>query len=168
MANQFVGYDNIVNLVAPVAGTTGTITSPYMDLKNAHKASFLISFGAIVSTTTTDHLLITVYGATAEDGTEATVDFRYRLSGAIGTNTWGAVTTAAAATGMAEVIPALDLNLCWIELDPDALGASDYRYVRFVAAPTVSLETYLIAGIGFIEARYKQTTHISATASASA
>ena len=167
MANQFVGYDNIINLVAPVAGTTGTITSPYMDLKNAHKASFLISFGAIVSTTTTDSLTITVQGATIEEGTEAAVDFRYRLSGAVGANTWGAVTTAAAATGMAEAIPALDLNLCWVEIDPDALGASDYRFVRFVATPSVSLETYLVSGIGILEARYKQTTHISATASAS-
>ena len=168
MANQFVGYDNIVPLLAPVAGTTGTLTSPYMDLKNAHKASFLILFGVVTSTTAANYLAITVQGATIETGTEVAVDFRYRLSGAVGTNTWGAVTTAAAATGMIEVIPALDLNACWIELDPDALGASDYRFMRFVATPTDSLDTYVVGAIGIIEARYKQTTHISSTAGASA
>jgi hypothetical protein len=170
MANQFVGYDNIIPLVAPVAGTTGTITSPYMDLKNAHKASFLISFGAITSTTTTDALTITVQGATVEEGTEAAVDFRYRLSGAVGANTWGAVTTVAAATGLPMLAPTADNMAVWVELDPDALGASDYRFVRFLVtpAPASQMEAYVLGAVGIIEARYKQTTHISATASASA
>jgi hypothetical protein len=96
MANPFVGYDNIVPLVAPVAGTTGTITSPYVDLRNAQKASFLIAFGAITSTTTTDEMVITVECATAEGGAEAAIAYRYRLSAAVGANTWGAVTTVAA------------------------------------------------------------------------
>jgi len=170
MANQFVGYDNIIPLVAPAAGTTGTITSPYMDLKNAHKASFLISFGAITSTTTTDAMVITVEGATIEvGGVEAEVDFRYRLSGAVGANTWGDVTTIAAATGLPMLAPTADDKLVWVELDPDALGASDYRFVRFVVAPLVAsqMEAFVLGGIGIIEARYKQTTHISATAGAS-
>ena len=169
MANQFVGYDNIIPLVAPVAGTTGTITSPYMNLKNAQKASFLISFGAVTSTTATDHLLITVDAATAEDGTEAQVDFRYRLAGAVGANTWGAVTTVAAATGCAAITGAAgDNTALWVEIDPDALAASDYSFVRFVSTPTASMEAFVIGAVGIIEARYKQTTHISATASASA
>ena len=169
MANQFVGYDNIVPLVAPVAGTTGTITSPYVDLRNAQKFSFLIAFGAITSTTATDHMLITVEAATAETGTEAQVDFRVRLSGAVGTNTWGAVTTVAAATGYAGLTGAAgDNTALWVEVDPDALAASDYRFVRFLATPTVSMEAYVIQAHAILEARYKQTTHISATAAASA
>ena len=125
MANQFVGYDNIIPLVAPVAGTTGTITSPYMNLKNAQKASFLIS--------------------------------------------WGAVTTVAAATGCVAITGAAgDDTALWVEIDPDALAASDYSFVRFVSTPTASMEAFVIGAVGILEARYKQTTHISATASASA
>lgn len=169
MANPFVGYDNIVPLVAPVAGTTGTITSPYVDLRNAQNASFLVQFGAITSTTTTDEMVITVECATAEGGTEAAVGFRYRKSGAVGANTWGAVTTVAA-TGVGMGADDSD-NMCvWVELEPDELAANDYRYARFKATPSPAsqMEAYVIAALAFIQARYKQTTHISATASASA
>lgn len=169
MANQFIGYDNIVPLVAPVAGTTGTITSPYMDLRNAQKASFLIMFGAITSTTVTDELVVTIECATAEGGTEAAIEFRYRLSAAVGANTWGAVTTCAS-TGWGMGADDSDNMSLWIEVDPDVLAGSDYRYARFLATPSPAsqMEAYVIAAVGIIEARYKQTTHISATASASA
>ena len=169
MANPFIGYDNVVPLVAPVAGTTGTITSPYMDLRNAQKASFLVQFGAITSTTTTDAMVITVDAATDPAGTEAAVAYRYRKSGIVGANTWGAITTADT-TGMEMGADDSD-NMCvWVQIDPDELAANDYRYVRFVAAPLVAsqMEAYVIAAVGFIETRYKQTTHISSTASASA
>ena len=169
MANQFVGYDNIIPLLAPVAGTTGTLTSGYMKLHNAHKASFLISFGAITSTTTTDALTITVDAASVEEGTEVQQDFRYRLSGAVGDNTWGAVTSVVAATGLPMLAPTADDKLVWVEIDPDALGGGDMLFVRFVItpAPASQMEAYVVGGVGIIEARYKQTTHISATASAS-
>lgn len=169
MANQFVGYDNIVPLVAPVAGTTGTITSPYVDLRNANKASFLVMFGAITSTTTTDAMVITVECATAEGGTEAAVEYRYRLSGAVGANTWGAVTTVAS-TGFSMLADTHDNMSLWVEVDPDALAANDYRYARFKAtpAPASQMEAYVISALAILEARYKQSTHISATASASA
>jgi len=167
MANPFVGYDNIVPLVAPVAGTTGTITSPYVDLRNAQKASFLIQFGAITSTTVADDMVIAVQCATAPTGTEAAVEYRYRKSGAVGANTWGAVTSVGA-TGAVFQSSADDNMACFIEIDPDALAANDYRYVRFTAAPTDSMEAYVISAVAFLEARYKQTTHISATAAASA
>lgn len=169
MANPFVGYDNIIPLVAPVAGTTGTITSPYMDLRNAQKASFLIMFGAITSTTVTDELVVTVQAATAEGGAEAAVAFTYRKSGAVGANTWGAVTTVAS-TGVGFGADDSDNMACWAQVDPDALAANDYRYIRFLVTPSPAsqMEAYVLSGIGIIEARYKQTTHISATASASA
>ena len=168
MANPFVGYDNIVPLLAPVDIADTDTSSPYMDLKNAQKASFLIMFGAITSTTATDEIIITVEAATAEGGAEAEIDFRYRLSGAVGANTWGAVTTVAAATGIGLGADDSDNMSIFIEVDPDALAASDYRYVRFWLKQSDALEACLVGGFGFIEARYKQTTHISATASASA
>ena len=170
MANPFVGYDNIIPLIEPQDTTSADTVSPYMDLRNAQKASFLVIFGAITSTTTTDEIVITVEAATAEGGAEAAIDFRYRKSGALGDNTWGAVTTVAAATGLGMGADDSDDMLVWVEVDPDALGANDYRYARLLltVSPTSQMEACLVSVLGIIEARYKQTTHISATASASA
>ncbi len=167
MANPFVGYDNIVPLLAPVDIASTATTCPYMDLRNAQKASFLISFGAITSATTTDEFVITIQAATAEGGTEAAVDFRYRKSAAVGANTWGAVTTVAAATGLGMGADDSDDMVVWVEVDPDALAASDYRYARVVLTDNDDMTACLVGVVGIIEARYKQTTHISATASAS-
>ena len=166
MANPFVGYDNIVCFLAPQDIVSTATTCPYVDLLNAQKCFFLIQFGAITSTTVTDDWTITIEAATAEAGAEAAIPFRYRKSGAVGANTWGAVTTAAS-TGVVAAPDADDNKGYLIEVDPDALAADDYRYARVVLTD-VDSEATLVAGFAFLEARYKQTTHISATASASA
>ena len=167
MANPFVGYDNIIPLLAPVDIASTANTGAYMDLKNAQKAAFLIMFGAITSTTATDAYTITIECATGEDGTEATIAYRYRLSGAVGANTWGAVTSVGA-TGTELTAAAGDSKWLFVEIDPDELAANDYRYARVVITDNPDMEAGLVAVHGVLEARYKQTTHISATASASA
>jgi hypothetical protein len=167
MPNPFVGYDNIIPLLAPVDIVDTDTETPYMDLKNAQKASFLIMFGAITSTTATDEIVVTVECATAEAGAEAAIGFRYRLSAAVGANTWGAVTSVAS-TGLGLGADDSDNMSLFIEIDPDVLAANDYRYVRVWLKQSVALEACLVGVFGIIEARYKQTTHISATASASA
>lgn len=167
MANPFVGYDNIFCFLLPQDIVSTATTTPYVDLRNAQKAFFLIQFGAITSATVTDDWTITIQCATAEGGTEAAVAFRYRLSGVGATaNTWGAVTTADT-TGVVAAPDANDGMGYLLEIDPDALAASDYRYARVVLTD-VDAEACLVTGFAFLEARYKQTTHISATASASA
>ncbi len=171
MANPFVGYDNIIPLLAPADIASTTTYGGYMDLRNAQKASFLIQFGAITSTTATDEFVITVVAASVDTGVAGTaVDFRYRKSGALGTNTWGAVTTVAAATGLGMGADDSDNMLVWVEVDPDALAAAnaDYRFAAVLLTDNDDMEACLVSVIGIIEARYKQTTHISATASASA
>ena len=166
MANPFVGYDNIVCFLAPQDIASTATTCPYVDLRNAQKAFFLLQFGAVTSTTVTDDWTITIQAATAEGGTEAAVAFRYRRSGAVGANTWGAVTTADT-TGVTVAPDEHDNTALLIEVDPDALAANDYRYARAVLTD-VDAEACLVAGFAFLETRYKQTTHISATAAASA
>ena len=166
MANPFIGYDNIIPLLEPQDIVDTETATPYMDLKNAHKASFLIMFGAITSTTTTDEIIVTVEAASAEDATEAAIEFRYRISAAVGANTWGAVTTVST-SGVGLGADDSDNMSLFIEIDPDALAANDYRYVRVWLKQSVALEACLVGVFGFLETRYKQTTHISATASAS-
>ena len=170
MGNRFLGYDNIIPLVAPYDSTTNTVTSPYMDLRNAQNASFLIFFGAITSTTATDEIVVTIECASSDNAaTEVAIEFRYRLSAAVGANTWGAVTTCAS-TGWGMGADDSDSMALWIDVDPDVLAANDFRYARVLLTPSPAsqMEACLVSVVGVIEARYKQTTHISATASASA
>jgi hypothetical protein len=163
--NTFVGYDNIIPLLAPV-DLAGTATrSLYMDLKGANRAAFLLSFGAITGTTT-DTMVVTVEAASAEGGTEAAIVFNYRLSGAVGANTWGAI-TAAAVAGVALTVSDDD-KLLWIEINPDALAVSKYRYARVLLTNTPDMANCLVGVMGILDASYKQTTFGTATASASA
>jgi len=169
MPNPFVGYDNIIPLLAPQDIASTTTICGYMDLRNAQKASFLVQFGAITSATTTDEFVITIVASSVDSGVAGTaIDFRYRKSGALGANTWGAVTTVAAATGLGMGADDSDDMYVWIEVDPDELAANDYRYAAVTLTDNDDMTACLVSVAGIIEARYKQTTHISATASASA
>lgn len=165
--NPFVSYDNIVPLLAPVDIASTITATPYIDLKTAHKAAFLIFFGLITSATATDVEVVTVEAATDPAGTEAAIAFNYRLSGAVGANTWGAIT--AATTSGVNMDPASHDNVAmWIEIDPDVLAANDYRYVRVKLTDNPDMTACLVGVFGLIQPRYKQTTFTSATASASA
>lgn len=167
MFNSLVGYDNIVPLLAPADITTNAGTSGYMDIKYAHNAAFLVSFGALTTATAADVETVTVESASAVDGAEVAVDFTYRLSGAVGANTWGAV-TAATSAGVA-IASTDDNKLLWVEVDPAAVQAdnSNARYIRVVITPT-GMTNCIVGVVGMIESRYKQTTHLSATGAASA
>lgn len=165
MNNTFGMYENVVPLLAPVDIASTVTASPYMDLKGANHAAFLVMFGAITSATLLDTEDITVEAATAVDGTEASISFSYRKSGAVGANTWG---TIASATLVAMAASVDDNMAVWIDIDPDALAASDYRYVRVKLTDNPDMTACLAAVVGFIDPRYKKYTMTSVTASASA
>lgn len=162
MATHFVEYENIVPLVAPIDGGASAVYSPYMDLKYAHKAAFLLYFGVITTGTAADHVDVTIECAsTAASGSdEAAVPFRYRTSEATGGTSWGAITTAAT-TGFA-VASTDDGKAFWLEVDPADVQAekSDARYVR-VAAVNTGLTAWLYTCIGFQESRIR-ALHIPA------
>ena len=165
MGNSFVGYENLIPLLAP-ADIASTITAtPYMDLKYAQRAGFIVFLGAVTSASA-DTEYLTMEGATVPTGVEAAVAFNYRLSGAVGANTWGAP-TAATTTGL-EIGLTDDNKIIFIEIDPAVLRASDYRYVRLRFTDNTDMGAFIPSVIGFIDSRYKQYTHISATAAASA
>ena len=167
MANPFVGYDNFFPLLAPVdIGSTVTV-SPWMDLLGAQKAGFLIQFGAVTSASATDEFVITIASATVETGAQTAIDFRYRISAATGTNTWGDITTVAAATGLGIGADDSDSMTVFIEVDPDAI-ASTGRYVHVVLTDNDDMTACLVSIMGILESRYKQTTMVSASAAASA
>jgi hypothetical protein len=164
--NPYVQYDNIIPLLEPKDIATTVTASAYMDLKGANRAAFLIPFGAVTSACA-DFEVVTVEAATAEGGAETAIGFTYRLSGALGANTWGAITTAT--TSGVSIDPANDDNkVLWIEIDPDALAVNDYRYVRVKLTDNTDMAACLVAVLGLISQRYRMTTMVTATASASA
>lgn len=167
--NPFAMYENIVPLLEPQDIASNATASSYMDLKTANRAAFLVAFGAITSATATDREVVTVEAATAPDGAEVAIAFSYRLSGALGTNTWGAI-TAAEATGVALDPAADDNKLMWIEIDPAAVHSAkaDASYVRVKLTDTPDMAACLVTVLGVIDPIYRQTAYISATASASA
>jgi len=164
--NPFTQYMNIIPLLEPKDISTNITASAYMDLKGANRAAFLVSFGAITSATAGDTEDITVEAATSDAGaTEAQIDFRYRKSGALGANTWGAITSAS----VLQLTASADDNvLVWIEIDPDELAANDYGYVRVKLTDNPDMTACLVSVIGLTSPKYRMTTMVSATASASA
>jgi hypothetical protein len=166
MFNNFVGYENIVPLLAPQDITTTVTPSGYMNLKGTHKAAFLVILGNIASTSA-DTMVITCTGATTDNGgTEAAIGFSYRISGALGANTWGAITSVTT-TGLSLTLTS-DNMLVWIELDPSDLAAGDYNYVKLLFTDTTDMDNCLVAVLGIVQPRYKMSTMQSVTASASA
>ena len=166
--NAFVGYDNIVPILAPVDQTSTDVNTAYVDLKGANRAAILLVFGNVHSGTPGDTMTITVEAATDPAGTEAAIAFKYRASGGIGDNTWGAITSALAAGFTVAITD--DSKLYWLEVDPDALAANDYRYIRVSIDPTVSgqMANCVVGAMALLDTKYKMTTYVSATASASA
>lgn len=163
MATSFGEYENIVPLVAPIDGTTGSPASPYMDLKLAQSGSFLLYFGVVTSTTATDELTVTLEASTASTSNagEEAIPFKYRISDTVaGGNTWGAVTDATSAGLNMGASTVFDGMAVLIDVDPSAIAAkkADARWVRLQITPAAAYSVLLYTVIGFIRPRYKQTT----------
>ena len=164
MFNDSVQYNNVVPLIQPVDGGTTDYTTPYINLQGAHRVAFLVQFGVTTPNATTDVIDVTVQGATAEGGTEGEVAFTYRKSSAVTANTWGAV-TAATTAGIDLTDDDEGMSL-WIEVDPQALAANDYKYVRLAVALNAFTACFH-SEVAFLDTRYKMATMQSSTASAS-
>lgn len=161
---RFSVGNNIVPLKAPVDSGGTAYASPWVDLKSALHATFLVYFGNIAAASADQSITMTVEAATAAaSGSEVAVAFKYRLSGATGANTWGTITSATSA-GMS--IATTDDNKCLlIDIDPADLERqlADARFVRYVCGIDAGGTATLNAGLVLLDAMYPQATHISAT-----
>ncbi len=161
--NPFVEYENIIPLVEPKDIVANATATPFVDLKEANRGAFVVFFGALTTTTATDKVNVTMEAATAAaSGSEAQVSFKYRTSGVVSANTWGAITEAAATAGV-DIASTDDNKMLWIEIDPASIQAQkpDARWVRLYV--TSELAATLIAAMAQLDQVYKQTTWHSAT-----
>jgi hypothetical protein len=165
--SRFVFGENVVPLKAPVDSAGTAYATPYVDLKNALHATFFAYFGNIAAASADQSVIITMEASTAaaSNATEVAIAFKYRLSGATGANSWGAI-TAAPSTGVA--IPTDgDGKLIAIDIDPAALeaahGQRDVRFVRMVVGIDAGGTATLNAVWAELDPAYPQVTHLSAT-----
>lgn len=141
---QFVPLMSPADLGAVDAG------SAFVNVRNAQQVSFIVPLGTITGGTCT----ITV--DKSPDGTagpHVKTPFMYRLSSAVGTDTWGNPTSASTA-GVA-VAATDDDKVLLIEIDPASLG-DGFSFLRVwldLAGSTTACEAAVIA---VLEPRYKQ------------
>ena len=156
---------HIVPVFSP-AGTT-TFLSYAVGLENSHWVTFLVNLGAMTSDSS-DVGVVTVIATdtlgNTTDAQDVAVPFTYRLSGLMGTNEdWGDI-TAATASGMT-FNATDDGKSIVIDVDPASIPAlhSTAKGVRIAVDGTGLISQAGIAVNAFVEDRYPQADHISAT-----
>jgi len=162
--NNYVQYSNIVPLIGPVDTAATALVTPFVDMSHAHELAFCTFFGAITTGTADSNITVTVEAASAAaSGAEVAVPFKYRLSGAVGANTWGAATTAS--TAGCTIASTDDNMILWIEIDPSAMLSelAGATHVRMVITPTADHTATLVGAWAELAPRYRQTTYRSAT-----
>jgi hypothetical protein len=166
MIGRFGQLMKFVPLLATQDITATATNTSAVDLARCHRATFFIPFGSVSAVCTTDTVTVTVLASSVvTSGTGTAIAFNYRISGAIGTDSWGAV-TAATATGYA-MAASLQNNLLLIDVDPDVVlnGVTNLngRYVRVVITPTAGAGHTFVSCIAELEPRYAQTNMESAS-----
>jgi len=168
MASQFEMYENVVPLVAPVDGTTGSPATPYLNMGTFHRATLFVYFGVVTSSTDTDTLTITLEcsSASTSDAAEEAVPFQYRYSAAFATgNTWSAVTAATSAGASLGASTVFDGFMVGIDINPSVLVGHmpQAKYVRAQLTPSAAYSALNYAVFAATEPRYRQTTMVVAT-----
>ena len=153
---RYLQNTQLVPLISPVDTAASALASPFVKLSNANRLAFHLAFGTI----TGDSVTVTVEAATvAASGSEIAVPYTYRLSGAVGSDTWSAVTTADS-TGI-DIAATDDDKIMWIDYDPRT--NADYDYVRLVYTAGSSASAVEIQASAFLEPKYGQLDIPSST-----
>ena len=156
-----------IALLEPIT-TIADGESEWVELENYQWLTFFVYVGTITSST--DSINVYVRSTTsATSGTTNSNDyalpFDYRLSSALGTDTWGAITAVTTATGYAAITASN--TMLQIELNPDVIYAHDsdakYVYLDFDATVT-STDTIYLGAWGVFEPRYPQNSQLSSSA----
>lgn len=162
---RFSILDNILPLVAPVDTAATEKRTPFMDMRKALHTTVLVYFGVVTATSADQNITVTVTAATSAASTsETAIAFRYRLSGATGANTWGAVSSATS-SGLSLDTTTSDNKMLLIDIDPAALPAvgADNYFVSVVVTPDAGGTVTLLAALAISDPQYSQVTHQSMT-----
>lgn len=163
--SRFAFGQHVVPLKAPVDSAGTAFATPYVNLKDALHCTFFAYFGNIAAATADQSVIVTMEASTSttSNATEVALAFKYRKSGATGTDTWGAITSVAS-TG-ATVLTTDDGSMYAFDLDPAAIeaahGQRDAKFVRLVVGIDAGGSATLNAVWAELDKAYIQTTHLS-------
>ena len=164
--NRFGFGEQIVPLKAPIDAAATDFATPYVNLKNALHCTFVLYFGVTTAASADQNLIVTVEAATAaaSNATEVALPFKYRLSGATGTDSWGAVASATA-TGYSADTTTIDGKVLLIDLDPATIeathGQRGSNFVRVVVDLDAGNTVNLIGVLAVLDPMYPQVTVLS-------
>jgi hypothetical protein len=151
---------NIMPVLGAIDTAASAVNTALVDLDMANWLSFLLVFGNCTSDDT-DVVTLTVTCSTAgtTNATEQAIPFSYRISGAVGTNTWGTITagTSDGAVGTSDggLEAVVTKNaLVIVDVDPAVVAAkaADMRWVYLTITPTGPIT--LVGAVAVIEPRY--------------
>ena len=157
-----------VVLLEPIT-TIADGRSEWVRLENMQWMTFYVYVGGI--TASTDGVNVYVHSTTsATSGTtnsnDQVIPFKYRLSSALGVDSWGAITAVSTATGYAPIIGTNDNTMLQIVVDPSEIASRDsdavFAYLEFDATIT-STDTIYLGAWGVFEPRYPQNAHLTTT-----
>lgn len=163
MGIRFGEKIQVVPLYAPVE-TTESKETACVALENAQWVTFLVMTGAL-ATDSDDQYEITVKSAATNStgADDVAIPYKYRLSSAIGTDSWGAITSATS-TGFILEATTDGAKAVLIDVDPASVPAldSDGLYV-YVDIATTTMVSGPVAVSAFIEPRYPQNSNLSSS-----
>lgn len=166
MFNAFGERTHIVPLLAPIDKAGTAVATAFHKINEAHKIQLLVFFGVITSTSADQVPTVTIEASsTNASGSEVQVPFNYRASGvADTTDSWGAITAVAAATGL-QPATTDDNKLYILEVDPAVILSlkSDAMWIRLVITPDAGGTVTLVSAIMLLDARYASNSLNSGT-----
>jgi hypothetical protein len=145
---------NIIPVLAPKDTAATAVGTEFVDLDLANWCSFLVMFGNMTSDSTDTVTVIVEATSDGASSGEVAIPFKYRLSSAVATNAWGAI-TAGTSDGITVTAAANDSMALWIDIDPAAVqgaGKTDGRFVRVFLTPLGPIT--LVSACAFVETRY--------------
>jgi hypothetical protein len=163
MGIKFGEKIQVVPLYAPVE-TTESKETACVALENAQWVTFLVMTGAL-ATDSDDQYEITVKSAATNStgAADVAIPYKYRLSSAVGTDSWGAITSATS-TGFILEATTDGAKAVLIDVDPASIPAldSDALYV-YVDIATTTMVSGPVAVSAYIEPRYPQNSNLSSS-----
>lgn len=161
--SRFVQDENVVYLLAPQDTAATGLPTPFLALKTIVDGTLYVAFGNIAAASADQAVTVTLEAATVgASGSEAAVAFDYRLSSAVGTNTWGA--KASATTSGVSIGTTDDGKILAINIDPAAIQAAkaDATHIRAVITPDAGASATLVTAWASFTPSYKQNSMVQA------
>lgn len=166
MAKDYrLGVDGrIVPLLTPADIVATATNTSFLDMKAVNHATLCAFFGSITAASADQPITVTLTVATGAATTgEVALAFKYRLTGAVATDTLGDISSATSAG--VSIATTDDNKILMIDVDPGALEAAlaDGRFVHLLITPDAGGSATVVGVFALIEPAYASVIESSAS-----